>query len=54
MTGFGQAQLSTGTLKAIIEIKSVNQRYLDVNYYLPVGFGSIENKVRQLIQKELY
>jgi len=53
MTGFGQAQLSTGKLKAVIEIKSVNQRYLDVNYYLPLGFGSIENKVRQMIQKEI-
>jgi len=54
MTGFGQAQLSSGKIKALVEIKSVNQRYLDVNYYLPVGFGSIENKIRQMIQRELH
>lgn len=54
MTGFGQAQLSAGKIKALIEIKSVNHRYLDVNYFLPVGFGSVENKIRQMVQKELH
>jgi len=53
MTGFGQAQLSAGKVKALIEIKSVNHRYLDINYFLPVGFGSAENKIRQVIQKHL-
>jgi uncharacterized protein (TIGR00255 family) len=54
MTGFGQSQLLSGKIKALIEIKSVNQRYLDINYFLPVGFGSIENKIRQMIQKEIH
>ncbi len=53
MTGFGQAQLSSGKIKAIIEVKSVNQRYLDINYFLPVGFGSLENKIRQAIKREI-
>ena len=53
MTGFGQAQVLTGRVKALIEIKSVNQRYLDINYFLPVGFGAIENKIRQMIQKQI-
>ena len=53
MTGFGQAQLSTAKVKALIEIKSVNHRYLDVNYFLPAGFGSVENKIRQIIQQDL-
>lgn len=54
MTGFGQAQVLSGKIKALIEIKSVNQRYLDINYFLPVGFGSAENKIRQMIQKEIH
>ncbi|MBN1869820.1 MAG: YicC family protein [Candidatus Omnitrophica bacterium] len=54
MTGFGQAQVITGKIKALIEIKSVNQRYLDVTYFLPVGFGAIENKIRRVIQQEVY
>ena len=54
MTGFGQAQVLSGKIKAVIEIKSVNQRYLDVNYFLPVGFGSIESKIRQMIRREIH
>lgn len=49
MTGFGNATFSAGNVKGIIEVKSQNHRYLDIVYYLPVGFGSIENKVRQII-----
>lgn len=53
MTGFGSAQMSNDKFSATIEIKSVNHRYLDVNYYLPGGFASIENKLRQIVQKTL-
>ena len=54
MTGFGQAQLSVGKVKALIEVKSVNHRYLDINYFLPLGFGSVENKIRQVLQRDLH
>ncbi len=54
MTGFGQAQVTFGKTKALIEVKSVNHRYLDVNYFLPVGFGVTENKLRQMIHKEMH
>jgi uncharacterized protein (TIGR00255 family) len=54
MTGFGQARLSAGKVKALIEVKSVNHRYLDINYFLPVGFGSAENMVRQIIQQNMH
>jgi len=53
MTGFGQAQILARKVRAIIEIKSVNHRYLDINYFLPVGFGSAESKIRQIIQRDL-
>lgn len=53
MTGFGQAQLSAGKVRALIEVKSVNHRYLDINYFLPVGFGSVERTMRQIIQSDL-
>jgi uncharacterized protein (TIGR00255 family) len=53
MTGFGSAELSTADLKITTEIKSVNHRYLDVNFYLPSGFNLVENKIRQLVQKKL-
>jgi uncharacterized protein (TIGR00255 family) len=53
MTGFGAAQIATKQYTAIVEIKSVNHRYLDINYYLPSGFGSMEEKIRQAFQKAL-
>ena len=53
MTGFGYAQVSTNKAKISAEIKTVNHRYLDISFYLPIGFGSIESKIRQIIAKEL-
>jgi len=53
MTGFGSVQMSTSNVKAIIEIKSLNHRFFDINYYLPIGFGSIEQKIRQIVQRNI-
>jgi uncharacterized protein (TIGR00255 family) len=53
MTGFGAAALSHGAIKGIVEIKSVNHRYLDFAYYLPIGFGSVEGKIKQLVGKDI-
>ena len=52
MTGFGSAQVSTNNLKIFLEIKSVNHRYFDISFYLPLGFGSMENRIRQIVQKQ--
>src|SRR3989338_1380253 len=54
MTGFGQAKFTSAHMKALIEIKSVNHRYLDVNYFLPAGFGSLENRMRQILQQSVH
>ena len=51
MTGFGAATISFGRFKAVVEIKSQNHRYLDIVYYLPVGFSSYEDGIRQTISK---
>lgn len=53
MTGFGTSSFCVGKIKGFIEVKSVNHRYLDLSFYLPVGFGAIENKIRDRISKEL-
>lgn len=53
MTGFGSAQFSAGTVKGMIEIKSVNHRYFDISYFLPVGFSSIEEKIKQILSKQI-
>ena len=51
MTGFGSTQFSSGAIKGVLEVKSVNHRYLDVSYYLPSGFAAIEHKIRPAISK---
>jgi uncharacterized protein (TIGR00255 family) len=53
MTGFGASQFSVGKIKGIIEVKSVNHRFLDIAFYLPLGFGVVEGKIRDMIAKEL-
>jgi uncharacterized protein (TIGR00255 family) len=49
MTGFGTAQVSWGKIKGVLEVKSQNHRYFDTVFYLPVGFSSVENKIRKKI-----
>ena len=53
MTGFGCAPLFSGKIRGVVEIKSVNHRFLDINYFLPIGFASIENKIREIVQKQI-
>ena len=51
MTGFGSATFVAENIRGIVEVKSVNHRYLDISYYLPIGFASIERKIRQVVDK---
>jgi uncharacterized protein (TIGR00255 family) len=53
MTGFGSSEIVTANLKGAVEVKTVNHRYFDISYYLPIGFGSIEERVRKIIQGEV-
>ncbi len=53
MTGFGSNQFSFADIKGVVEIKTLNHRYFDITYYLPIGFGSVEEKIKQLIQKSV-
>jgi len=49
MTGFGACEVTHGKVKGIVEIKTVNHRYLDIAFYLPVGFSSLEDKIQKII-----
>lgn len=53
MTGFGSAEFSSGKIKGNIEIKSLNHRYLDIGYFLPMGFSSVESKIRDLLATQI-
>ena len=53
MTGYGRSERVTAEYKLIVEIKSVNHRYLDLSIKLPRIFNSIENTLRNNIKKYL-
>lgn len=53
MTGFGSSQFIVKKIRGLIEVKSLNHRYLDVGCYLPSGFGPIEDKIRQIVNRHL-
>ena len=51
MTGFGTYDITFGKVKGMVEVKSVNHRYLDLAFYLPSGFSSFEDKVQKLVAR---
>ena len=54
MTGFGRAIQIVDGLQCIIEIKSVNSRFLDLNIRSPKQVNSVEHSIRKCIQKTIY
>lgn len=48
MTGFGKASAILPSKEIEIEIKSVNHRYLDLNYRMPKYLGFVEEKIRNI------
>jgi uncharacterized protein (TIGR00255 family) len=49
MTGFGSARTEGPNLTVLVEIKSVNHRYVDIHVKIPSEFQSFENQIRQRI-----
>lgn len=54
MTGFGRATQIVDGLRCIIEIKSVNSRFLDLNIRSPKQVNSVEHSIRKCIQKTIH
>ena len=49
MTGYGRAKKEIGGRNILVEIKSVNNRYLDCSVKLPKLFGFLEDKIKSYI-----
>ena len=54
MTGFGRATQIVDGLQCIIEIKSVNSRFLDLNIRSTKQVNSVEHSIRKCIQKTIH
>ena len=53
MTGFGRCEAAEDDRKVVVEIKSVNHRYCDINIKMPRTLSCFETRMRALIKKYL-
>lgn len=51
MTGFGRCELSEGQRKIVVEMKSVNHRYLEAGIKMPKKLNVFEARMRDLLKK---
>ncbi len=49
MTGYGSAEHRDESLQLTVEIKSYNNRFLDLSFYLPSYLGSLEPSLREYL-----
>ncbi len=54
MTGFGRAEVATPYGKFVLELQSVNRRFLEISVYLPKEISSFETKVKSLLSDKLF
>ncbi|MCX7879122.1 MAG: YicC family protein [Ignavibacteria bacterium] len=53
MTGYAKAEKKEGGIRTIIEIKSLNNRYCEINCKIPKTLSSKEIEVRNLIRENI-
>ena len=51
MTGFGAAGQENENYKVHVEVKAVNQRYLDISFSMPRALNVFENDMRNVIKR---
>ncbi len=53
MTGFGRGEASENGIQIIVEIKTLNSRYLDISTRMPNTINDKELDMKELIQKKI-
>lgn len=53
MTGYGKAQSTIDSFEITVEIKSVNNRYMDVMFKMPFAFSSFEPQLRKIVKQNI-
>lgn len=53
MTGYGRSEVNRGGITAIAELRSVNNRFLEVSARLPRSLALRENEVKELIRRRI-
>ena len=53
MTGYGKAEYSQNGIELSVEIKTVNNRFLDLNAKYPRAFVSFDDAIRKCVQSKI-
>ena len=53
MTGFGRAESKNGRFEISAEIRTLNNRYLDISLRLPKSLNTYEYLLKELIKKKI-
>lgn len=53
MTGYGRGEGRTASHRAVVEVRSVNHRFFDLNLRLPRGYGALEGRIRAAVQEQV-
>ena len=53
MTGYGRSELLNDSCRITVEIKSVNNRYLDINIKMPRQLNQLEAQIRAELKKHM-
>ena len=53
MTGFGRAEGESTLGKVVVESRSVNHRYCDINIKLPKRLNVFENRIKEIIRSHI-
>jgi uncharacterized protein (TIGR00255 family) len=54
MTGFGRTSLSSKFGNLILEITTINKRFLEINISIPRGLSYFENEIRKYVEKKIF
>ncbi len=53
MTGYGCAKGASGPVQISVEIRSVNNRYLDCSIRIPRIYTAVEDRIKAIVQKHI-
>ena len=53
MTGFGKSESNFNGISCVIEVRSVNSRFLEISSKIPKNFAYLENDLKALIKDKL-
>jgi uncharacterized protein (TIGR00255 family) len=53
MTGYGSGEVTTGDDRVLVEVSSLNSRFLEMQLRLPKTLATLENDLRELVRQDI-